>query len=468
MIKCDDIDKCSFCEYLRRFSKVKLIVDDSNVYFLVLEYANESKICWESVNPLCKKSEYKRNSREYLEKTIGKEITEKKIKSRSDNMKGRYTEKWFIKKYGELEGKNKRQEYIDKLSKMSTKEGFIEKYGIEDGTNRWQHFTDQLKFKRDESYFVNKYGEELGKEKYKETIENRSFRNTREYFVEKFGEEGNKRFNNKICNLDKYIQKFGEVEGPIKYKEYCESKNINLDNLVKKYGEDEGKRKFDEFRDKSKITLENMILRYGEEIGKKKYEEFREKLKGKCNLQWYINKYGEEEGKRRHEKFRSIVGVRLYRYIDKYGEVEGTIKFNEYIKKISVYRYSKISQELFWKIYEKNKDHNIFFHELNTEFSIKREDNRYYFLDFFDSTINKCIEFNGDYFHANKNRFKENDVIDICTKTAGEIWEEDERKLNYIKSKNIEVLVIWEYDFRSNKEETINKCFQFLGVSNDS
>ena len=43
-----------------------------------------------------------------------------------------------------------------------------------------------------------------------------------------------------------------------------------------------------------------------------------------------------------------------------------------------------------------------------------------------------------------------------------EKWFLDNIKIQYAESQGYEVLVVWESDFKINKEDVIKKCIQFL------
>lgn len=62
------------------------------------------------------------------------------------------------------------------------------------------------------------------------------------------------------------------------------------------------------------------------------------------------------------------------------------------------------------------------------------------------------IEVNGDYWHANPNKYKPNDIICKWRKKtlAKEIWETDKKRINQIESFGYRVITLWE-DF-INKE----------------
>ena len=47
-------------------------------------------------------------------------------------------------------------------------------------------------------------------------------------------------------------------------------------------------------------------------------------------------------------------------------------------------------------------------------------------------------------------------------KTAREVWDYDMRKQEIAEYYHHKYLVIWEYDYKQNKEDVIKKCIDFL------
>lgn len=62
------------------------------------------------------------------------------------------------------------------------------------------------------------------------------------------------------------------------------------------------------------------------------------------------------------------------------------------------------------------------------------------------------VEFFGDYWHMNPKRFAASDKHPLIKKSAVEIWERDARKLKELDELGYTVVVIWESDWRFNKE----------------
>jgi hypothetical protein len=124
--------------------------------------------------------------------------------------------------------------------------------------------------------------------------------------------------------------------------------------------------------------------------------------------------------------------------------------------------YSSVSQELFWEIYKKIKDQykEIYFATLsngekddsgkNHEYKVSTESS-YKKLDFYVKDINKAIEFQGTYWHSERNTrdnfSPEKDII---------------RESQIISSIGCKILNIKEEDYNKNKEKTIQQCVDFL------
>jgi hypothetical protein len=146
--------------------------------------------------------------------------------------------------------------------------------------------------------------------------------------------------------------------------------------------------------------------------------------------------------------------------IQKYGPEEGLKRFNErQIKWLTNYKksnFSKISQELFWSILEKEvingelyfatyKDGEKDESGKNNEYRLQLN-NGVILPDLFLKDKGRLIEFDGTYYHRN---------------TPENSLREDKRDKMIIET-GYEVLHISEADYKNDKEEIINKCIAFL------
>lgn len=94
------------------------------------------------------------------------------------------------------------------------------------------------------------------------------------------------------------------------------------------------------------------------------------------------------------------------------------------------------------------------------QFTISNHSKRQYVYDIMAN--NKIIEYNGDFWHSNPKMYS-GDYINPRTKlSALDRWHVDSLKLKTAIECGYQVLVIWESDFKQNKQQVINQCIQFL------
>lgn len=270
------------------------------------------------------------------------------------------------------------------------------------------------------------------------------------------------------------------------------SKNTSLENsnflkensswciefwLKKGYSKDDAELKLKEYHKNNGKALSNKL---------KTDDIFREEFKNKCttNINYWINLgYNIIDAQKKLTERQKTFS--LEKCIEKYGEKIGKIKWQERQdkwlatldaksdeEKLEINKkkllnnsgYSKQSQDLFWNIHKEFIAHNIKFQELsNSEIIMYNKDiNAIYKFDYVDFTNKKIIEYNGDFWHCNPILYNENYFNVVKQKTAKEIWEYDKHKNQYIINKGYDLLVIWEYDFKHDRENTIQRCIDFI------
>ena len=287
---------------------------------------------------------------------------------------------------------------------------FIYEVDLETAKKMYKHTGSSLQG------FIDRHGEEEGKRKYEEYVKKQKYSCTLEYFVEKYGEEGEKRFN-----------------------EYNQSRAITLDNMIKKYGKDEGIKRFNEYKEKQKYAG--------------------------CSLEYFVEKYG-EEGEQKYKEVNKSKALTLENMIKRYGEEEGREKYLCAINNHKTFS-SKMADDLFLKVYEKDKG-KIYTNIVNKEYGIINEETKqYYKYDYTNIDKQKIIEFNGNIFHGNPKMYNENDCPNPFVKdlTAKEMWKKDKEKIETVKKyRGFDVLVIWEDELNEDYEKTLRKCFDFLEI----
>jgi hypothetical protein len=160
-----------------------------------------------------------------------------------------------------------------------------------------------------------------------------------------------------------------------------------------------------------------------------------------------ILKYGEEEGLR-------VWKARQQKWLQTLNNKSDEEKLEINLKKI--YRggsSSKAEKEFFTIIQEASGL------TLEKQFKLIRKCGTKHFL--YDMRYeNKIIEYNGDFWHANPLFYNETDMV--FRRRAADIWKRDLEKANLALENGFEILVIWDSEFKKEKEKTVLKCVEFL------
>lgn len=83
-------------------------------------------------------------------------------------------------------------------------------------------------------------------------------------------------------------------------------------------------------------------------------------------------------------------------------------------------------------------------------------------LDIYLPNLHKAIEYNGTYWHADPRFYTENTIVGKKQELAKNIWKNDKDKQILCEKYNIELLIIWEFDYINNKNEILNNIKNFL------
>jgi len=158
------------------------------------------------------------------------------------------------------------------------------------------------------------------------------------------------------------------------------------------------------------------------------------------SLKKCIQKYGEIEGTKKWQQRQEKWKTKIF---NKYGTIasgQSNIS-NEFIKKL----LNELPEEIRLKCkYGKNEKY------------IKNKETKKAFK--YDFVVDKLIiEFNGDYWHANPKIYKENEKISYpgSIRIVNEIWEHDNEKINCAKQAGYEVIIIWENEYKNNKDNIL-------------
>lgn len=333
----------------------------------------------------------------------------------------------------------------------SVKQAWIKKYGEEEGLRKWKNHC-KTKLANTEENYINRYGKEIGKIKYKEYIK---------------GQKGK-------GSLDFYIKKYGHIDGPIKYQEKNSKLSVSTEALKKNgYSDDEIEDIQNRHRENSLNNYDDYIKRYGKEEGKERYDLMceRKRLHSKRSLDYWINYHNGDIELAKQSLKEYQTHDRSY-FIRKYGEINGIELYEDYVQrktknwKNKTYNKSKgqvqveeYIRNLFEeKVYGHKEHYGIFLNKQEQELLNQK-------VIFPDILIKDkiIIEYFGDFWHANKNMFddehKKHPYIDL---TIREIREKDNIKKQLLEDRGFQYFVIWETDWKNNKEHIKKELREIL------
>lgn len=267
--------------------------------------------------------------------------------------------------------------------------------------------------------------------------------------------------------LELQIKKYGESEGMRRFNEYRKKQSVKntFEYKHQKYGWT--REQFDNYNKTRACTKENFIRRHGELVGLERWSKYIERQQyAGSSEQYFIDLYGEIIGKQKWKQVNKLKSNNLQNYISKYGKIEGVIKYREHCENRGKSMFhSKISQELFCTIQDNTSDKIYFATNKHGVFSVYDAAQKCVkFFDYVDTIRKKCIEFNGDCYHANPRFYTENCRPNYHNRnlTSQMIWDEDAKKLQLIKDRGYDILIVWESDYLSNSKLVTQQCMDFL------
>lgn len=401
-------------------------------------------------------------SKSHISKVSKERITNKSEKSIQNNFK--YNCKECETGFNTLDGL---QTHISKLhDNINLEEYYINNIGVKGECVYCGHDSKFISF-------LNGYSNKCGSE---ECLSKSRASSSQEWHMSNYGnlEKMEEQLNKRLSSLSKGDKRRLD-ENPDYYKEkshnskeywmkrgYTLCESINKSKEVVEYMQSISHKLRKENPEKYKHTY-NTKLEYYLELGHDLEESKRllSERQTTFSKEICIEKYGKEKGIKvwleRQEKWLEILDNKTD---------EEKIEIN-YKKMFGRLGYSKSSVELFDILKKSLNDKLVdktYYATHNGEFiRYNPKIKSHYRLDFVNTQLRKCIEYNGDFWHCNPEKYDENHIHKITNKTASEIWEYDKIKKNFIKKEiGFDVLVIWESDYKKDKDKTIQKCLDFL------
>jgi len=250
----------------------------------------------------------------------------------------------------------------------------------------------------------------------------RNLLNTKQYWMSRgFSEKESEIQISKIqkSNVNKFVEKLKDKNYK---KQFLKKSNISIDFWINQgFTEEEAKEKVTE-RQRT-FTKEKCIEKYGKEEGLKRWQERQNK--------WQNTLKSKPENERIEIEKRRL-------------------KRNGYTVSLAEKQIIKIIQDL----YKINlEDQKILF---------RLGKRKKYVYDFCLEQCKKIIEYNGDFWHCNPEIYSPNYYNPVIKMTSKQKWKKDKEKINFAKDNGYSVLVVWERDFKYEKDKTIEKIINFL------
>ena len=83
-------------------------------------------------------------------------------------------------------------------------------------------------------------------------------------------------------------------------------------------------------------------------------------------------------------------------------------------------------------------------------------------MDIYLPDIRTAIEYNGDYWHCNPSLYDSVYFNKNKQQFAYEIWERDRIKQKLCEDQNIDLLIVWEQDYKDNEQLELNRVKEFI------
>lgn len=78
---------------------------------------------------------------------------------------------------------------------------------------------------------------------------------------------------------------------------------------------------------------------------------------------------------------------------------------------------------------------------------------------------NIIIQYYGDYWHMNPQLHQSNDTNEKTNTLAKECWINDQQRINILKHLGYKVYIIWQNDYKNNKDQVLNNLYQYLIIN---
>lgn len=232
---------------------------------------------------------------------------------------------------------------------------------------------------------------------------------------------------------------YGAEEGARRWREYCDRQAFtnSLEYKKSKYGMTE--EDFDNYNASRAITKRNLITKYGETEGLVRWESYRKRQSYTKSFEYQVELHG-DNAEEEWSRICSSKALTLDNFIKRYGD-DGKAKYLETWSKIR--QPSSKAEQAFIGRVESLLTEEEALHSYKQYHIMGSNGSKFY--DFVNTKLGICVEYNGNFWHANPRLYGKDDYL-YAGKNASDVWEDDIHKLsNAIKHPKIsKVFIVWE------------------------
>lgn len=264
--------------------------------------------------------------------------------------------------------------------------------------------------------------------------------------------------NKTKITLENLIVKYGEEEGAIRWEQYRSKQALSnsLEYKKEKHGwSEEQYRKFNKSR---AVTLENLIKKHGEVEGLVKWEQYCERQAFTNTLDYFIEREGSVE--KGTEAYKAVNKEKAKVSDPHWIAEKYNISLDDALSVLSERKtcsFVSEGEKYFVDELEKKQGYEFPYSYKTKQFCLWSHDlNAPVFYDIADPSSKLIIEYYGDYWHANPKKYKPDDVIKQTGMTAKQIWERDQLKNLTAMKRGFTVEIVWESEWINDTRRTHN------------
>ncbi len=294
----------------------------------------------------------------------------------------------------------------------------------------------------------------------------------------------------KIASLAEYKRLY--PDSPLVAPNLIDKTSVTLENMIAAYGDDEGIRRWNHYREKQAetntfeykakthgwtkeqfdsynasraVTLENLVIRHGEEEGLAIWERYCESQRYTNTLEYFMRREGDwEKGLDSWLQYNHAKGSssRADDIASRMGitREEACSIISQRMSSVGV--FVSETEKAFIDSVEKMTGWMFPYSFRTNQYCIwSSEIGRPFFYDACCPQRKKIIEFHGDYWHANPNKYASNYIVSKRRMSAKDIWTLDQLKGKAAIDRGMSLLVVWESDYLTDKN-CVSKVVKWL------